>query len=223
MNTKDRLAEAELALEGLSIGDAFGEQFFDDPWRTASRALFGGVGSYGNGAAMRAAPVGGYFFDAIDRCVEAAVASAVPTHAHPDGVAGAVSVAVAGSLLTEARRSNRRLEGEELLTTVLAHAPQGGVRAGIEQALALGGDAPSAEAGVVLGSGSEISAADTVPFCLWVTAWHQASVVEALWTTVAALGDRDTTCAIVGGLVALARGTTDLPATWREAREPLRR
>ena len=31
------------------------------PWRRVSRAAFGGMGSMGNGGAMRAAPIGGYF------------------------------------------------------------------------------------------------------------------------------------------------------------------
>jgi hypothetical protein len=45
------------------------------------------------------------------------------------------------------------------------------------------------------------SAQDTVPFCygaprsIWIT-------TKKPWATVSALGDRDTTCAIVGGIVA---------------------
>ena len=39
---------------------------------------------------------------------------------------------------------------------------------------------------------------------------------------VSGLGDRDTTCAIVGGVVALACGAERIPAEWLSAREPLR-
>jgi hypothetical protein len=39
-----------------------------------------------------------------------------------------------------------------------------------------------------------------------------------MWTAVAGLGDRDTTCAIAGGIVALR---APVPAAWLEAREPL--
>jgi ADP-ribosylglycohydrolase len=45
---------------------------------------------------------------------------------------------------------------------------------------------------------------------------------EAMWTTVAGLGDRDTTCAIVGGIVVLAAGSVAVPAEWLASREPLR-
>jgi ADP-ribosylglycohydrolase len=46
---------------------------------------------------------------------------------------------------------------------------------------------------------------------------------EAIWQTVSALGDRDTTCAIVGGIVALKAGRESIPANWLKAREPLGR
>jgi ADP-ribosylglycohydrolase len=41
------------------------------------------------------------------------------------------------------------------------------------------------------------------------------------WTTVSVLGDRDTTCAIVGGIVACSVGEAGIPAAWLQARKPL--
>jgi hypothetical protein len=38
---------------------------------------------------------------------------------------------------------------------------------------------------------------------------------------VSALGDRDTTCAIVGGMVALHAGVDSIPREWLACREPL--
>jgi ADP-ribosylglycohydrolase len=63
-------------------------------WRDASRQLFGGEGSRGNGAAMRVAPLGAYFAEDTDRAATEAERSAVVTHAHLEAVAGAVAVAV---------------------------------------------------------------------------------------------------------------------------------
>lgn len=54
-----------------------------------------GTDSWGNGAAMRIAPVGMFFFDDDRRLVDMAVHSAEITHTHPAGVAGAVAQAVA--------------------------------------------------------------------------------------------------------------------------------
>jgi ADP-ribosylglycohydrolase len=56
---------------------------------------------------------------------------------------------------------------------------------------------------------------------LWCAARHIDNFEEALWNTVSGLGDRDTTCAIVGGIVALAVGHAGIPSAFVEAREPL--
>src|SRR5580704_10762740 len=57
------------------------------PWRDEVVRMFGGKGSFGNGAAMRAAPIGAYFAPDLDRVRVEALRSAEPTHAHPDHVA----------------------------------------------------------------------------------------------------------------------------------------
>jgi ADP-ribosylglycohydrolase len=68
-----------------------------------------------------------------------------------------------------------------------------------------------------------VTSPDTVPFTLWCADRHLDNFEEAMWTTVAGLGDRDTTCAIVGGIVALAAGPSSIPLDWLAAREPLLR
>src|SRR5690348_16350885 len=67
-------------------------------WRDEAARMFGGKGSFGNGAAMRAAPIGAYFAPDLERVRAEALRSAEPTHAHPDGAAGAVVVAIAAAL-----------------------------------------------------------------------------------------------------------------------------
>ena len=66
-------------------------------WRSAVPSLFPG-GSLGNGAAMRAAPVGLFFHDDLGRVAEEARRSAAVTHTHPIGIDGAVIMAVAAAL-----------------------------------------------------------------------------------------------------------------------------
>jgi ADP-ribosylglycohydrolase len=56
---------------------------------------------------------------------------------------------------------------------------------------------------------------------LWCAAQRLRDYESALWLTVAALGDRDTTCAMVGGIVACHTGAAGLPAEWLAHREPL--
>ncbi len=182
-------------------------------WRVAAPQLFGG-GSYGNGAAMRAAPIGGFFRgDPARAAAEAQLAAAV-THAHPEGQAGAMAVAAAAALAA----GESPPSGRGLLEATLAFVPAGATRNGLEAALEIPADGPD-DAIRVLGTGQRVSSQDTVPFCLWCAAWCADDFEQALWRTAAGRGDCDTTCAIVGGIVALsARG---VPRAWIERREPL--
>lgn len=184
-------------------------------WSIANRLGFAD-GSRGNGAAMRAAPIGAYFAGRTDQVIAAARASSVPTHAHPDAIAGAIAVAVAASYAATVEGGHRR---GALLEFVAAATPIGSVRAGIEKAQHLLEETP-ARAAAVLGSGQRVLAEDTVPFSVWCADRNLGSVEEALWAAVAGLGDRDTTCAIVGGVVALS-SDSGLPAQWISRREAL--
>jgi ADP-ribosylglycohydrolase len=182
------------------------------PWGQAARSLFGGQGSFGNGAAMRVAPLGAYFAGDPDRAAVEAGRSAEVTHAHPEGAAGAVAVAVAASLAGAAGEG-----GATLLREAARRTPGGPTRAGIERAAELDPAFPG-DAARALGTGDLVSSADTVPWALFCAAHHLDCYEDALWTAVAGLGDRDTTCAIAGGIVAL---TAPLPTAWLHAREPL--
>jgi ADP-ribosylglycohydrolase len=79
-------------------------------------------------------------------------------------------------------------------------------------------DVPTAVS--ALGNGSHLSSQDTVPFALWCTARHIGQFEEAMWCTVSGLGDRNTACAIVGGILAANLGTI-VPKEWLASRERL--
>jgi ADP-ribosylglycohydrolase len=290
----DRVRRAKLGLNGLSLGDAFGERFFDSDatiaallkkrtlprypwhytddtvmalaifevlerrgyidqdllarafaakyladtnrgygpgahrilrelakdadWREISASAFGGSGSLGNGGAMRAAPVGAYFSDDLERAAEEARRSAVITHAHPEGQAGAIAVAVAAACCARGEA-----EAQGLIGYAIEHTPDGDTRVGLRRAEQLDLNLPVEEAVNILGNGSKVTAPDTVPFTLWCARRHIGRFEEAMWQTVSGLGDRDTTCAIVGGIVALTDEGRSIPPQWYEYREPLSR
>lgn len=198
---------------GSGAHDVLAQLSLQVPWARAASSLFEGQGSMGNGAAMRVAPLGAFFSHAsLSTVVEEAHRSAAITHAHPEGQAGAVAVAVAAALL--AKREPLAL----VWTQVLARTPHGPTRDGLERASRLGFDVPATHAAEQLGSGKKVLSHDTVPFALWCALKHHADFVEAMWNTVSGLGDRDTTCAIVGGLVALQSAP---PRSWVDSREPL--
>ncbi len=174
--------------------------------------LFDGTGSWGNGAAMRAAPIGAFFADNVEQIAPNAALSARVTHAHAEAIVGAVAVALAAGF---AARGD-----EDWLGEVVARLLESEVKKRCQIALEML-DASSIEVAAKVGSGEGIAAHDTVPFCLWCAQRHQDSYAEALWHTVAGLGDRDTTCAIVGGIVGARVGTDGIPSEWREKRESL--
>ena len=70
---------------------------FGEDWRKLAATIFGG-GSYGNGGAMRVAPVGLLFHQDLDRVWEEAGRSAAVTHRHPLGIEGAQILATAVAL-----------------------------------------------------------------------------------------------------------------------------
>ncbi|HZI11588.1 MAG TPA: ADP-ribosylglycohydrolase family protein [Myxococcus sp.] len=203
-------ATAHDILERISLGL---------PWREVSSAVFDGTGSKGNGGAMRAAPLGAYFADDLARAAAEARASAEVTHFHPEGQAGAMAVAVAAAWASHGPGSGE--PARALFDAVLAHTPPGPTRDGIERARAWPQDTTPTAAAKALGSGQQVLSEDTVPFVIWCAARHLGDYEEALWTTVSGLGDRDTTAAMVGGIVALSAGRGAIPAAWLSAREPL--
>lgn len=190
-----------------------------ESWEPVARSLFDGQGSKGNGAAMRAAPIGAYFATDLDRVVLEAQNSAIVTHTHPDGIAGAIATAVTAAIVWQTRNANP--DPKEILRGVLARTPPGAVADGIATAIGLADTTTTLDAARVLGNGSYVIASDTVPFALWSAVHHGNRFDDALWATASALGDIDTTCAIVGGIVALRVGATGIPSLWRQAREPL--
>ncbi len=195
-------------------------------WREAAAAAFGGEGSCGNGAAMRVAPLGAYHVGEPARAAEQAMRSAEVTHAHPEGVLGAVVVAVAASVAAQARLTGLAPTPRQFLDALDAYTVPGAVARGLSRARRLLGKSVG-EAAYELGNGSRVTTQDTVPFTLWTAATYLADYPAAITACVEAGGDVDTTAAIVGGIVAAHTSTGDrpgvrgVPADWISRREPL--
>jgi len=186
------------------------------PWSIAAGSVFGGQGSMGNGSAMRVAPLGAYFADDLERCSCEAALSADPTHAHPDGRAGAIAIAIAAALVR-----TTDLEGDALLEEIARRTPSGATQYGIVNASSIGHIRDPRNAASILGNGSRVVCEDTVPFALWCASRFSRDYEAAMWATVSGLGDRDTTCAIVGGIAVLRAGREALPASWLSHLEPV--
>jgi len=188
-------------------------------WHQLAPQLFKGLGSFGNGSAMRVTPVGAYFADDLDAVVKQAEYSSAVTHSHAEATAGAIAVALAAAAAHQHR--NTPLTPTQFLQKICERTPLSEVHLGVAKAMALPEDVTPGRAASVLGSGGRVSAQDTVPFCLWAASRHLDNYEDALWTTVSGLGDRDTTCAIVGGIVAMSAGPDCIPKLWLDSREPI--
>lgn len=205
---------------GASMHGLFQQILSGVPWRQAASGLFNGTGSYGNGAAMRVAPVGAYFADDLTQVITHAQRSAEVTHAHPEGIAGGIAVAVASALIWQNRENP--LAQPELIEAVIPHVPPSTVQDKLKLAVELIQNKASFRDTVLkLGNGSRISAMDTVPFCIWCAGRYVHDYEEAIWTAIGVGGDIDTNCAIIGGMVALHVGVEGIPEAWRKHREPL--
>ena len=191
-------------------------------WQEMSANAFGGQGSMGNGGAMRVAPLGAYFADDLERCVDAARASSMVTHTHPEGVAGTVAVAVGAAMAWRMRHGSGDEFDPSFFGEIIRLTPESKVRRGIVLASQTPADVPLEDVAKALGNGSLVTAPDTVPFCVWIAAHHPRHFVEAIGKTISAGGDCDTNAAIVGGMLALSAGRSSIPTDWLKARETIR-
>jgi poly(ADP-ribose) glycohydrolase ARH3 len=234
------LAESIAEVGGLDqrhLGDTFRANYKREPWRgyasgpptvffrvgregmsyaEAARTLYGGEGSYGNGAAMRIAPVGLFFHDDADLYEKARLSAAV-THAHPIGVDGA---AVQARAVAQAVDLNPRepfsaesfLRG--LLDTARTQEMEGKlmhvrdvIRKGVSPRQAIG----------ALGQG--VAVHQSLPFAIYAFLRHPGSFEDCLFCAALHGGDRDTlgamACAISGAYLSVEA----IPQAWWEKLE----
>ncbi len=179
--------------------------------------MFGGSGSHGNGAAMRVSPLGAWFSDDVELTIKQAALSAEITHTHPEAQMGAIAIALAAGWAWRCKSEGP----EELIPWVIANIDECEIRRRLEWVATYPLDTWAFTIASEVGSGHEVSAQDTVPFCIWMVAAFLNDYCEALWTAARVGGDIDTTCAIIGGIVALNVGSAGIPSEWKMNRESL--
>lgn len=190
-------------------------------WRELQEAVFPG-GSWGNGAAMRVAPLGAFLHDApVGTVIAEAERSAEVTHAHPEARCGAAATALAARLA--ARSRDVPCPGSDPLFALVGAPLDATLRVarGLAEAQQLGPGASLEDAVAALGNGSKVSCPDTVPLALWIAFRHLDDFELAVRHALAAGGDTDTVAAIVGGVVASRVGLDGIPAAWRKRVEPV--
>jgi poly(ADP-ribose) glycohydrolase ARH3 len=224
---------AEVTLD--RIGDAFADAYAAEPFRgygsgppqvfaaarrgqayeEVARSLFADRGSFGNGAAMRAAPAGCLYPGDPEAAFRLGRQQALVTHAHPVGRDAAGVVAALVATLADTRAPDLRERVGETFA-LLADRVAADLRAAIRRALDLDDHTP---ASIARQLGNGIAAIETVPAAIACLLGGAGDAVATVRTAVLLGGDTDTTAAVAGGLVGAAAGVDAWPATWRHRLE----
>lgn len=181
-------------------------------WAEASPAQFGGAGSLGNGGAMRVAPVG-LLPRPLEEIADLARRSAMVTHAHPLGTAGAALQACAVSLAfgTDPAEPFAR-DGflHELSRQPGGSAAEYAQRLGGLRALPTGWSVDD----TVACTGNDITATSAVPAAIAAFVRHPDVPAEAIRFAISMGGDTDTIATMAGALAGARCGESTLPAAW---------
>jgi poly(ADP-ribose) glycohydrolase ARH3 len=205
-------------LDPHHLGDTFRANFGREPWRgyasgpptvfsmvrtlgisyaEAAKTLFGGQGSYGNGAAMRIVPVG-LFFHAAPDLYEKARLSASVTHAHPIGGDGAAVLAWAVARAVELDpREPFPLESFSQGLVGTARTPEVRDKMVLVRSLVH----------------------ESMPFALYAFLRRFQSFEDCLFCAILNGGDRDTLGAMACGVSGAYLGVEAIPWAYREKLE----
>ncbi len=220
-------------LDEQHLGDTFRDHYRREPWRgyasgppsifglvqregmsyaEAARSLFGGQGSFGNGAAMRIAPVGLFFYDAPDLYGQVRRSARV-THAHPIGIDGAAVLARAIATavgLDPLELFPVQLFCEELVD--FARTPEMRNKVQLVHRLLAQGTTPLAAAHQL---GRSVAVHESLPFALYAFLRHPASFEGCLFCASLHGGDCDTLGAMACSISGAYLGIEAIPPDWR--------
>ncbi len=180
-------------------------------WKRAPQRLYSGEGSFGNGSAMRVAPIGLLFPDQNLR--EMAYRSSSLTHTHPLGKEGAAVQAFSVALAS----NSERLDSEDFLCEVRTFAEEEAYENKIRSAIELLDEENSRA--VVDKLGNTVEAFNSVPTAIYCFARNVNDFRKALLYAVGLGGDTDTIGAMTGAIAGAYHGAEAIPREWKDKLE----
>ena len=188
-------------------------------WAPAAAAQFRGQGSFGNGAAMRVAPIALHTGGELLRVGQLARHSALVTHTHPAAVDGAVAQATAIALALRAPAVGP-LDGGAFLAAIVAAVGDGEVVGALRSLsdLVESDEAPP-PAAVAARTGTGVAAAESVPAAIAAFLVRPNSFVETVRFAISLGGDTDTIASMAGAVAGARLGEQAVPARWRQRTE----
>ncbi|MBD3213266.1 MAG: hypothetical protein GF311_11720 [Candidatus Lokiarchaeota archaeon] len=190
-----------------------------EKYQSVAQNLYRGEGSFGNGASMRIAPLGIFYYD-IENIYQLAERSSLATHTHPLGIDGAAILAKLLGFLVKKNPQNDDITGKigKILEMLVNYAKTREYREKLKQVeRLLSEDVQITEAEYELGS--NVLAHKSVPFSIYAFFRNPNSYKKALLETVLISQDRDTVGAMVGGLLGSYVGINQIPDVWTEKLE----
>jgi poly(ADP-ribose) glycohydrolase ARH3 len=181
------------------------------PWNEAAKRLFNGMGSFGNGAAMRVAPVGLLYYDDIEKLRSVAYAQSQITHAHELGMEGAAIQAFSVALAVKANPS-QELEAHEFLGKIKDFAKSEIYKKKIEKCLELLNEKSKRKVVRELGNG--IEAYNSVPTAIYSFVRNLHDFKDSIIYAVSLGGDADTIGAMTGAISGAYHGIEKIPKEW---------
>lgn len=181
-----------------------------EPWDKAAGRTYGG-GSFGNGAAMRVAPVGLLYHDDRERLRQAAYGSSQITHAHELGKEGAALQAYAVALACRAQPP--ALDGQRFLDELDEFMGHRVYKEKLRKIRALLGEPDRLKVVMTLGNG--IEAFNSVPAAIYSFLRYPSSFEEAVVYAISLGGDTDTIGAMCGAISGAYLGVKGIPERWR--------
>ncbi len=223
-------------IDQKSLGDFLSEEFYKEPWRgygpgpptvfemvrkkgisyvDAAKMLYSGEGSFGNGAAMRIAPVG-LFFHSLPReeFYKKAEISASVTHAHPVGIDGAVVQARAIAVCL-GLDPDKGFSYKDFLDELIAISKTDIIREKLLTVRELldRGKGPKDAIRMI---GKSVAVHESMPFSIYSFLRHPDSFEDCLFCAVLNGGDRDTLGAMACSISGAYLGYERIPPDWIE-------
>lgn len=188
-------------------------------WRELATAMFP-HGSFGNGSAMRVAPVGLAYHRNLKNLPAVAIASSRPTHSHYLAYQGATLMALAvataassADFSSEAFLRPMRSEldrcADLLQDTSEFRKALDEIEAGLKR------QASCNEMASILGT--DVTAAESVPMALYCFLRHPDSFMQVIHEAIFAGGDTDTIACMAGAISGAFFGASAIPARWLAA------
>ena len=182
-----------------------------EPWDSAAGNFYKG-GSFGNGSAMRVAPIGLLYSQNQETLREVAYKSSSITHSHELGKEGAALQAYAVALALNTH-SDEEIDREAFILKLQDFAQNQLYKEKIGNTKELLGEQDRAKVIAVLGNG--IEAPRSVPTAIYSFLKQPRSYEDCVIYAVSLGGDADTIASMAGAISGAYLGIKAIPEKWR--------